>query len=236
MLEIRKDPQETQPAYDDIYTHEGIRQRESFYRWILRVLSPQPGRRLLDVACGGGDLSRLAAAAGLDAYGVDFSAAALRQARQRGGGNFAVADGQALSFADGQFDYVTSIGSLEHYEDMVQGAREIARMLVPNGLALILLPNTFSILHNVWTALRTGRTEQDDQPVQRYAARYEWQDLLAKGGLRVERTVKYEHEWPVTWADRLWYLRHPKSLIRLLLTPVIPLNWASCFVYLCRRQ
>ncbi|NOZ05659.1 MAG: class I SAM-dependent methyltransferase [Chloroflexi bacterium] len=236
MLEIRKKPRESQTAYDDIYTHEGIRQRESFYRWILRVLAPQPGRRLLDVACGAGDLSNLAAQAGVAAYGVDFSAAALHVAKERGGGHFVVADGEALPFADSQFDYVTSIGSLEHYADMAQGAREIARVLAPDGLAFILLPNSFSILHNVWTALRTGRTEQDDQPIQRYAARYEWQDLLEQNGLRTERTVKYEREWPVTWADRWWYLGHPKPLIRLLLTPLVPLNWASCFVYLCRQR
>jgi hypothetical protein len=50
------------------------------------------------------------------------------------------------------------------------------------------------------------------------------------------RTVKYQREWPTRWADVGYYLRRPKALVRLLLTPLVPLNLASCFVYLCGRD
>jgi hypothetical protein len=95
-----------------------------------------------------------------------------------------------------------------------------------------LLPNTFGLLGNVWTALRTGRTFDGGQPIQRYAAHREWQDLLEAGGLTITRTVKYERVWPRSLADVRWYLKHPKDLIRLLLSPFVPLNWANYFVYL----
>jgi len=239
VLEIRKEEQPTlewsKGAYDAIYGGVGIRQLDSFYRWILGLLRPKPGRRLLDVACGEGSLPRLAALAGLEVHGVDISEVAIRVAAREAHAALVVADGECLPYADASFDYVTSIGSLEHYLHPLQGVREMARVLAPGGLALVLLPNTFSLLGNVWTAFRTGWPVDDGQPIQRYATRRQWQALLEEGGFIVERTVKYERERPTSLADLCWYLKHPKPLIRLLLTPFIPLNLASCFVYLCRR-
>jgi SAM-dependent methyltransferase len=239
VLEIRKEEQPTsgwsKVAYEVIYKEAGIRQRDSFYRWILRLVRPRPGRRLLDVACGEGSLPRLAALVGLEAHGLDLSEVAILTATREAPAALLVADGERLPYADASFDYVTSIGSLEHYLHPPQGVREMARVLAPDGLALVLLPNTFSLLHNVWAAFRTGWPMDDGQPIQRYATRCQWQALLEEGGLVVERTVKYEREWPTSLADLRWYLGHPKTLIRLLLTPLIPLNLASCFVYLCRK-
>lgn len=235
MLEIRHvDEQiDVRRAYDHIYRGSGIRHLNSFYRWILRLIRPVPGRRLLDVACGVGILPKMAAEMGVEAHGCDLSEQAIRL----GIGSTArllVARGERLPYRDGTFDYVTNIGSLEHYEDPASGVREMARVLAPSGLACVLLPNTFSLLGNVLFAWRTGRTADDGQPIQRYAARYEWHDMLEANGLTVFHTVKYERELPISPADIVWYLRHPKALARLLLTPLLPLNLANSFVFLCR--
>jgi SAM-dependent methyltransferase len=239
MLEIFKEEQPvpgwSKEAYEAIYRGVGIRQLDSFYRWILHLLRAKPGRRFLDVACGEGSLSRLAALAGLEAHGVDISEAAIRIAAREAQTASVVADGERLPYADASFDYVTSIGSLEHYLHPLQGVREMARVLTPDGLALVLVPNTFGLLHNVWTAFRTGWPVDDGQPIQRYATRRQWEALLEEGGLVAERTVKYEQEWPISLPDLRWYLGHPKALIRLLLAPFIPLNLANHFAYLCRR-
>ncbi len=240
VLEIRRENASTsvqsRQRYEEIYRGYGIRHIDSMYQWLLELLEVEPGRRLLDVACGVGVLPGLAVQMGVQAYGVDFAEGALRAARNEFPGvRVAVADGERLPFPDESFDYVTSIGSLEHYQHPACGAQELARVLKRGGRACVLLPNTFGILGNVWTALRTGRTFDDGQPIQRYAARLEWQELLEMGGLNVIRTVKYEAARPRTWADMRWYLGHPKGLIRVLLTPFIPLNWANYFVYLCSR-
>lgn len=228
-------PDWTRRAYDQIYSEDGIRQIDSFYRWLLRLIWPLPGRRLLDVACGEGMLPHFARQLyGVEAYGIDLSLAATRIAADQGSGAFTVAGGEHLPFADASFDYVTCIGSLEHFLDMRAGITEMARVLRPDGTACILLPNTYSIIGNVYAALKTGMSTVDSQPLQRYAARAEWAMLLEAYGLAVVRTVKYEREPPDSLADCWWYLRHPRALIRLALTPFIPLNLASCFVYLCR--
>lgn len=240
VLEIRHKEDATtrwsKSVYENIYSIKRIRHLDSFYQWLLGLLDVRPGQRLLDVSCGVGSLPQLAARLGLEAHGVDFSEVALRVARKEGlTVNLVVADGERLPYPDACFDYVTNIGSLEHYVHPEAGAREIARVLKLDGRACILLPNTFGLLGNVWTALRTGRTFDDGQPIQRYAARLEWQDLLENAGLRVFRTVKYERAWPRNLADARWYLRYPKNLIRLLLGPFVPLNWANYFVYLCSK-
>ena len=237
MLEIRhiSDEEDVQEAYDDIYESEApIRHLDSFYRWILRLLDPEPGRRLLDVACGHGVIARMAAARGLEGHGFDLSPAALFE----GSGSdihLALADGEQLPYPAASFDYLTNIGSLEHYENPDAGAREMARVLAPDGRACILLPNTFS-LSNVLHALHNGRTNDDGQPIQRYATQFEWRDLLEENGLAVLRTVKYERVWPRNGRELLWYLRRPKNIGWLFLTPFLPLNLANSFVYLCGRD
>lgn len=241
MIEIRKQPEVSdrwsKGEYDRIYAGAGIRQTDSFYAWLVRLIQPQPGGRLLDVSCGEGSLGRLAAKQGVQAIGLDLSEAALRvAAREDASQWFLAGDAQRLPFGSEVFDYVANIGSLEHYLDPELGAREMARVVRPAGRVCVLLPNIFSLLDNIWYAYRFGRTFEDHQPIQRYAARYDWQALLERGGLHVERTVKYQREWPTRWADVAYYLRRPKALVRLLLTPVVPLNLASCFVFLCRRQ
>lgn len=225
----------TRAAYDDIYDGAGIRQLDSFYRWLLRLLEPQPGRRLLDVACGEGVLPRMARQLhDLDGYGLDISLAALRIAQAETGPAFSVGSGERLPFADASFDYVTCIGSLEHFLDMQAGVAEMRRVLRLDGTACILLPNTYGLLNNVYKALKTGMSTIDEQPLQRYAARREWELLLEAGGLRVAQALKYEREFPETLADGWWYAQHWRALVKLTLTPVIPLNLATCFVYLCR--
>lgn len=245
LLEIRHMGEDTadwvKRAYEAIYAGPGIRQLESFYLWLLDVLSPLPGRRLLDISCGEGILVHQASIRGVEAYGLDLAEAAVQIAyRQKGStaGNegFVIAAGEHLPFPDVSFDYVTNIGSLEHFADVAAGVREMARILRPNGTALVLVPNLFSLLHNVYEVWRKGHVVDDGQPLQRYATRRDWEQLLSANGLTVLRTVKYEREWPRSRSDLAWYLRHPKALVRLMFSPFVPLNLANCFVFLCCRD
>lgn len=222
-----------QREYDSIYERQPIRHTLSFYRWILDLLNPRRGLRLLDVACGQGIIVHIAREYGLEAYGLDISFQAIRAGNQQG---LIVGDGQRIPFPEKSFHYITCIGSLEHYINPEEGLREISRILSPDGICCLLLPNIFSLFGNILFALHTGRIADDGQPIQRYATRFKWQEIIEANGLVVLRTYKYECEFPRYLRDFTQYLLHPKRLIRLMLTPLLPINLSNSFVYICCRR
>lgn len=240
MLEIRlpeiSTNNDSRQAYDTIYTEGDISQRASFYLWLVDLFAIQPGDVYLDISCGRVHLPKLARARGAIAHGLDLSHAALKLGRERTGvTNVVTANSQELPYADNSFDVISNIGSLEHYVDMHAAIREMTRVLKPGGRAYVLVPNTFSLTTNIWIAMRQGYTSIDKQPIQRYAARLEWQALIEESGLIVEKTIKYEREWPRTQADLVYYLTHLKDLARVLFQPFVPLNLAFCFVFIARK-
>lgn len=239
MLEIRlNDVQEdraSRDAYEAVYREVELWQSGAFYNWMYEQLQLEPGQRYLDVSCGRGELVHDAQKQGINAFGLDLSESALHLGRrQLGARQLVTGNAQTLPYAGETFDVISNIGSLEHYVDMPQAIREMQRVLKPGGRAVVLLPNTFSLFPNIWIALRQGRTSIDPyQPIQRYAARREWQELLEKNGLEVHKTIKYERVPPRSWAEVRTLLRHPKELLRTLVAPFIPLNVAFCFVFIC---
>ncbi len=239
MIEIRHERverlEDSGQAYDRIYRERPIRHLDSFYVSMLNELNVRPGDRLLDVSCGVGSLLWLAAKRGAVAFGIDLSAEAIGAARQLvPSAGLVVGDAEALPWGAETFDRVANVGSVEHYLHPDRGIAEMARVLRPDGLALVMVPNSFGWQHvlYVW---RHGRVFDDGQPIQRYADRAHWERLLVQNGLRVERVAKYERERPVTRADWLWYLRRPTKLVRMLTTWLVPLDACNSFVFVCRK-
>lgn len=241
MLEIRHkavaDGQPTQDAYNEYYQESEILMRDSFYMWLIEQLNPERGSLLLDISTGQGRLVQLAVEKELRAIGLDFALEGMLWGASRSPESmWVVGDGEQIPFADNSFDYITHIGSLEHYANFYAGASEIARLLSPTGRACILLPNAFGLLGNIKRVYQTGEIFDDGQPLQRYATLATWQQVLAAGGLAVERVVPWgEFNYPRTRADLLWTLKRPQKFVRSLILPFIPKPLANHFVFICRR-
>ena len=90
-------------------------------------------RRVLDVGCGDGQVSRLAARLGAEVIGIDPTWNCIRVANSRGGGAFAQAGAAALPFADASFDAVVACLVFEHIRDVDDAIAEVARVLQPGG-------------------------------------------------------------------------------------------------------
>lgn len=118
--------------------------------WVAKTLAladPQPGERVLDVACGSGEVTRRAAQLVGPAgrvVGLDLSPEMLAVARSVNGrdGGAAIewreAPADALPFADGSFDVVTCQLGLMFFPDRVAALKEMRRVLAPGGrLALM---------------------------------------------------------------------------------------------------
>lgn len=85
-----------------------------------------------------------AASRGARPIGIDISRPILDQARGQFDGeppDAVQADVRALPFADGSMDAIYSMGTIEHFDESAEAARELWRVLRPGGRAIIGVPN-----------------------------------------------------------------------------------------------
>ena len=148
-----------------------------------------PGARILEVGCGGGYLSiRLAARHGFEVTAVDVEPREIERARRNAASvapapipAFLVADVARLPFEDASFDLVVSTFSLHHWSDKARGLEEVARVLRPDGRALIWdLRHGFSLFH-LWTPDPVAPVR--DSPldlVEERAWRWPWRFSIAR--------------------------------------------------------
>lgn len=225
-------------AYDDRFVQGEFRETDSFYRWVLKTLNPSPGANLLDVSCGEGHLLKWAARSHqLAGYGIDISQAALYIALHNVCQPLLVrCDALALPFPDATFQYVTNLGSLEHYPDILQGIREMARVVKLGGKVAVLLPNSYYLADIIWRVWRTGYGPSHQQMLEKFATVGEWKELLTTGGIVVERVYPYNFSPPTVAADWRWYRKRPRRLLNLLTAPLVPANLAYCFLFIGRVE
>lgn len=121
------------------------------------------GRRVLDAGCGAGRFAEVAASCGAHLVAVDYSSAVEAcQRNLRGHPNVAVlqADIYHLPFASAQFDFVYSLGVLQHTPDPKAALLALAAQLRPGGkLAIDFYPlNAAHWLHpRTWLRPLTTR-------------------------------------------------------------------------------
>jgi len=148
----------------------------------------QLGQRVLDLAGGTGDISRLLSAA-VGARGqvvlTDINAAMLEVGRRRledlgivGNVRYALVDAEHLPFADASFDIVTIAFGLRNVTDKQAALEEMHRVLRPGGRALILefsevRSEALKVLYDAWSfgALPLlGKLVANDEDSYRYLA------------------------------------------------------------------
>lgn len=134
------------PAYD---LNNRLHSFGSDQRWRRRAVSLsgiRPGERVLDVACGTGDLSEAFAAAGAgEVVGGDFTEPMLEIARSKAKRlppehrpTYRHADAMALEFGDASFDLVSIAFGIRNVADPPRALREFRRVLKPGGRLVVL--------------------------------------------------------------------------------------------------
>jgi SAM-dependent methyltransferase len=113
------------------------------HRLVIERLKPQPGQRLLDLACGTGAVAERAATTGAEVVGVDIAPALIDQAKARAAErglsiDYRVGDAEALDLEDASFDLVASTCGVMFAPDHQAVARELARVTKQEGrIALV---------------------------------------------------------------------------------------------------
>jgi SAM-dependent methyltransferase len=155
---------------------------------VMDRLQPQPGQRLLGLACGTGAVAELAAATGAEVVGIDIAPALIEQAKARAAErgldiDYRVGDVEALDVDDASFDLVASTCGVMFAPDHAAVARELARVTKPGGrIALVCwtpesgLAQMFGIMRPFQPAPPAGIGNQFDWGREDYV-----RDLLGDG-------------------------------------------------------
>ena len=179
-------------------------------RGLIELLDPGPGKRILDLGCGDGELTLRLAARGCTVLGVDRSAAFVAAARQRGV-SAQVADARRLAetgLAAGSFDGVFSNAVLHWIREpapVIAGVRRLLR----NGGCFVAEFGGAGNIATVHGALRAAFLRRGLDPAARdpwyFPTAESYGALLEEGGFAVTDIRLFDRPTPVpgTLADWL---------------------------------
>ncbi len=175
-------------------------------RQVASMVRDFGGQRVLDIACGSGDLAAevIKKMPQAEVVAADFCAPMLQQARLRGLPMLLVADGMQLPFEAGFFDSLTIGYGLRNMETWDGALSELGRVLKPGGQLVVL---DFSIprgwlcgpyrfyLHRILPVMGgwlTGNREAYDylsESIERFPSGDEMCDLMRNNGFDEARCI-----------------------------------------------
>ena len=124
------------PSYDRFNRLFSLGMDVGWRKQLVAAVARQKPRKVLDLACGSGDVAEMLQKAlpRAQVVGLDFSRPLLRQAKERGLHELAEADALKLPFADESLDAITIAFGLRNFSDRTAGLREISRVLKPGAV------------------------------------------------------------------------------------------------------
>ena len=148
------------------WNYDGVLGFVSRRRFALALELLPPGRHdILEIGYGSGVFlptlaSRATSLQGVDVHTcVDKVMTMLETFSLRA--NLYCAPAEALPFADASLDVVVAVSALEFVNDLTAAVREIARVLRPEGRAIVVTPGTNAVL-DLALKLATGQSARDD--------------------------------------------------------------------------
>jgi len=172
------------------YTVSRVHSASDGLEALVRLASPSPDDRALDVATGTGFTALALAPYCRRVVGVDFTPAMLREAASlrhaRGISNLVLClgDAEALPFREGTFDIVTCRHAAHHFPDLPRALAEMVRVTRSGGRVLIddtCAPEDpeLAALMNAWER-RRDRSHVANRPPARL------KEMLEASGLRID--------------------------------------------------
>ena len=147
-----------------------LKRLESIYRrvalhdhvaFITKAAANRTSPAILDVGCGSATLLGLLKRYGFRVRGVDFSSEASKIAKSENGVDVTVGSLEDARFPDQSFDVVTLFHVMEHVTNPRRVLSEVARVLKPNGVVILQVPNIeswqFKIFGARWYGLDIPR-------------------------------------------------------------------------------
>ena len=182
------------------------------------------GSKLLDVGCGIGGSSRiLARDYGFEVTGVTISPQQVKRAQELTPSEltakFQVDDAMALSFADASFDVVWCIEAGPHMPDKAIFAKELLRVLKPDGILVVADWNQrddrTTPLNAIENLIMRQLLDQWSHPA--FASIEGFAELLAATNLAQGEviTADWTRETLPSWLDSIWQgIIRPSGLVK----------------------
>lgn len=119
--------------------------RNSIYSDILHVINKfSPGKSVLDIGCGTGELMLYLEESGLEAHGIEPSADAVCIAKDKGLSVNNMTIEEFGEYNKKKFDVITMVNVLEHVPHPPNVIEKIKNMLNSGGILCVIVPNDFS--------------------------------------------------------------------------------------------
>lgn len=199
-------------VYKMIGTPNFIRRIE--WRRMLEYLDPKVGERVLDIACGGGELSLKVAERGCEVCGIDISESGIKHAKrlaEREGitCDFRVGNAEDLPYPDGYFDKIVCSSSLEHFGDDIKALNEMHRVLKPDGTVVL---TTDSFTYPISDELKN--VHRKIAHVVNYYTRETLKERFEIAGFEMRKSEYLLNSWltslffnfgiKIKWSGKLW--------------------------------
>ncbi|TPG64227.1 class I SAM-dependent methyltransferase [Ewingella americana] len=157
---------------------------------LATLLQSYPEAQVIDLGCGAGHASFIAASVVHKVIAYDLSAQMLevvaQAAKDKGLNNISVQQGvaESLPFADNFADVIISRYSAHHWHDVGQALREVRRVLKPGGTMIMMdVASPGHPLLDIY--LQTVEKLRDTSHVHNYAPG-QWLRLFTEAGLQIE--------------------------------------------------
>ena len=232
MTNITYDQKQIVNWFDKTYKNRGtgyLRPVDA-YRIYLSLLNTTSGEKILDIACGPGQLLKAAAEKQLDLYGIDISSEAIKQCKKRlPEANVQVANAEALPFKESTFDYITCLGSLERFLDLPKALNEMVRVSNPNAKLCFLVRNEDA---PTWKLVKKTFGLQNHTGHQTAKTMETWKNIFNDANLEVENIIC--DQWPlIRW--KRWLSFNKKNIdYSKVRKGILPLRNAYEYIFLLK--
>ncbi len=183
-------------------------------RWQFKVFLSQGGhadKRLLDIGCDNGSFLYYARNRGYRVVGIDLNSAAIKEGREL----FALGDDELLctsleAYADSgeTFDVITLFETLEHLDNPNEVMENIKKLLKPNGLLALTVPNPNRFLDTI------GEWDYPPFHLSRWSLRALKKFVESHGFEIGAHKIKPVNGWEVAYFTETWLAGNIKQVLR----------------------
>lgn len=198
MVEIKKEQEQevVKNWFDNTYSKRAkqyLRPVDAYHIY-LSLLEAQDTGSILDVACGIGQMLKVADNTQRQLYGIDISEVAIEIAKEDiPHAHLTTGNVESLPYENDKFDYVTCLGSLERFLNLEIALSEINRVCKPTAKICFLVRNS---KRPSWIFIKEKLGIINKKGHQGAKSKAQWEEIFKNQNFKIVRV--HHDQWPST--------------------------------------